>query len=93
MDCDFDWFKKDFFRYLKDYKVDYRFFEQGDYGYLNQVIFNCSRRGGEIDFWEDGTFSLHMWDFEKDKELLNILLKPNESFKRKYVFEQLKEKI
>ncbi len=90
---DFNWFKEDFFQYLKDYKVDYRFFEQGDYGHLNQVIFNSSRRGGEIDFWEDGTFSIHMWDFQNDEELLNIILKPNESFRRQYVFERLKEKI
>ena len=86
---DFDWFKKEFSSFVKDYDVEYRFFETGDFGYLNQVLFNSSKRGGEIDFWENGSLGMHMWDYEKDAELLNVFLSPEKIKEKEEVFKQL----
>jgi hypothetical protein len=36
----FDWFKTDVSPYIIGYVVEYRFFEKGDLGDLNQVEFN-----------------------------------------------------
>ena len=72
------WFKKDVEPYLKGYEVKYKFFENGDFGDLNQVEFNSKERGGEIDFWSSGWLSVHLVDYISEDELVNTLLKPEQ---------------
>ncbi|PSL17648.1 hypothetical protein CLV60_1367 [Dyadobacter jiangsuensis] len=63
---------------LRGYDIEYRFFENGDFGALNQVVINSTRKGGGIDFWEFGWLGVDLYDYERDEQLLNILLEPHE---------------
>jgi hypothetical protein len=88
---DFDWFKSEFEPYLKEYDVEYRFFKEGDLGDLNQVEFNSKERGGEIDFWSLGWLNVHFVNYANGEELLNVLLKPEQSKEKDEVLNKLKE--
>lgn len=86
-----DWFKNSFVQNLDKYVTEYRFFEEGDFGSLNQVIFNSTKMGGEVEFWSSGFMRIHLWDYENDKELINILLEPSENKEKESVFTKLAE--
>ncbi len=86
---DLAWFKNVITPTLKGYEVVYRFFEKGDFGSLNQVLFNSSKLGGEVDFWERDFLSIHLWDYEKNVELLNVFLEPEEYTEKEKAFEEL----
>lgn len=88
---DFDWFKSEFEVYLEKYDVEYRFFEEGDFGSLHQVEFNTKERGGEIDFWSLGWLNIHFVDYKEGKELINILLKPHQKTEKEIFFKKLQE--
>ena len=85
------WFKKEFEPCLKNYDVEYKFFKDGDLGDLNQVEFNSSDKGGEVDFWSSGWLSVHFVDYIKGEELLNILLKPEQYKEKENFLNKLKE--
>jgi hypothetical protein len=88
---DFEWFKNMFASRFKGFEVEYKFFEKGDFGSLNQVEFNSLKKGGEIDFWSSGRLSIHFVDYEKGEELLNILLMPNQDDEKDIAFQKLRE--
>lgn len=88
---DVNWFKSEFEPYLKGYDVEYRFFKEGDLGDLNQVEFNSTERGGEIDFWSLGWLNVHFVNYANGEELLNVLLKPEQSKEKDEVLSKLKE--
>jgi len=88
---DFDWFKRELAPILKNYDITYRFYEEGDFGSLNQVEFNSIEKGGEIDFWGLGRLEIFVWDYEKEKELLNVLLDPCQEEEKEKVFKRLQE--
>jgi hypothetical protein len=88
---DVKWFKQEFESYLKGYEVEYKFFEKGDLGDLNQVEFNSMEKGGEIDFWSSGWLSVHFVDYINGNELLNILLKPEQYEEKDKILNQLKK--
>ena len=71
-----DWFKVRIAPHLDNYVLNYRHFENGDFGDLDQVSFESEKIGGEIDFWSLGRLSIFIWSYEKEKQLLNILLEP-----------------
>ena len=87
---DINWFKREFEPYLKGYEVEYRFFEEGDFGELNQVEFNSKEKGGEIDFWSLGWLNVHFVNYSNGEELLNVLLKPEQSKEKDEILIQLK---
>jgi hypothetical protein len=68
----FLWFKEAVAPRLEDYKPEYRFYEQGEFGSFDQAIFNSPKKGGEIDFGGLGWLSIHLWDYEKNEQLLNV---------------------
>ncbi|GGN10702.1 hypothetical protein GCM10010967_53230 [Dyadobacter beijingensis] len=72
------WFKIEIEPTLHDYDIEYRFFENGDFGTLNQVVINSTKKGGGIDFWEFGWLGIDLYDYEKEELLLNVLLEPHE---------------
>lgn len=76
---DLNWFKDTFESHLKGYDIEYRFFEDGDFGSLHQVEFNSNEKGGEIDFWSLGWLSIHFVNYTNGEILLNILLNPEQS--------------
>lgn len=75
---DVSWFKTVLAPKLQRFSVEYRFFKDGDHGSLDQVIFESSRFGGEIGFWSEGWITFFIWDYENEKELLNLHLAPEE---------------
>ena len=58
---------------------------------MNQIEFNSKRIGGNIDFWELGWLGIFVWDYEKEEQILNILLEPNQNEEKEKVFKQLEE--
>jgi hypothetical protein len=83
------WFKKTIEPKLRGYEIKYKFFEKGDFGSLNQVEFNSDAKGGVIDFWGLGWLGLHLYSYQKDEEILNVLLEPDEEIEKTKALEQL----
>jgi hypothetical protein len=44
MEKNIAWFKNHLAPRLKEYNIEYRFFEEGDFGSLNQVVFNNEKK-------------------------------------------------
>ncbi len=86
-----DWFKVEIAPYLKEFEIKYKFFENGDFGDLNQVEFNSQRTGGEIDFWSSGWLGIHFVDYIKGEELLNAFLEPHQEQEKENAFKRLQE--
>lgn len=85
---DISWFKKTIEPNLKDYKIQYRSYEEGDFGSLNQVEFNSKERGGNVDFWGLGWLGIFLWDYQKEEEIMNILLEPSQEEEKKIAFDK-----
>ncbi len=88
---DLEWFKKEVVPYLTDYEIQYRFYSEGDFGTLTQANFNSKRKGGGIDFWGLGWLGVDLYDYEKDEEVLNVLLEDNEIEEQDQLLEKLKK--
>lgn len=88
---DVNWFKKEIAPCLKGYEIKYKFFEQGDFGSLNQVEFNAEKQGGEIDFWSTGWLNIFVWDFINEEQLLNVFLEPHQEEEKEVAFKRLQE--
>lgn len=73
------WFKEIIAPDLGKYEVKYKIFQNGDFGDLDQVEFNSEKIGGEIDFWSTGWLGIHLVDYIKGEELLNVLLEPSKT--------------
>ena len=87
---DIEWFKKQMISKLSGYEFEYKFFEKGDLGSLNQVEFNSEKIGGNIDFWGLGWLGIYVWSYEKEEQILNILLEPHQKEEKEKAFEELK---
>ncbi len=90
MKKDINWFKKNITPVLKDYKIEYSFYEKGDFGDLNRVEFEGKGKGGNIDFWEKDWLEIHLYDYQKDKELIHLLLDPQQELQKDKAIEILK---
>ena len=88
---DVEWFKRDFASNLGDYELKYKFFEDGDFGTLNQVEFNSTKKGGNIDFWGLGWLGIFVWDYETEEQVFNILLEPHQEAEKEKAFNELIE--
>lgn len=88
---DINWFKDELAPKLDGYELIYKFFNEGDFGSLNQVEFNSEKKGGNIDFWEIGWIGILVYDYEKDEILLNVLLEPIKVYETEAAFKQLEE--
>lgn len=86
-----EWFKKAIAPILSSYKLEYSFFEDGDFGSLNQVEFNSKKLGGSVDFWGLGWLGIFVWDYETENQLLNVLLEPHQEEEKEKAFERLSE--
>ncbi len=86
-----EWFKDELAPKLEGYELDYKFFDEGDFGSLNQVEFNSKKRGGNIDFWGLGWLGIFVWDYETEEQLLNLLLEPNQEREKEEAFKKLQE--
>lgn len=88
---DFDRFKNNIIPLLKGYEINYKFFENGDFGSLNQIEFNSKKIGGNFDFWELGWLGVFLWDYEREKIIYNVLIEPNQDNEREIIFKKLNE--
>lgn len=85
---DFLWFKENLVPVLKGFELKYRSYEEGDFGKLNQVEFNSQKKGGNIDFWEQGWLGIFLWDYITEEEIMNVLIKPNENEEKEKALER-----
>lgn len=76
---------------MRGFEIQYKFFEKGDFGELNQIEFNSKEKGGEIDFWSTGWLSIHLVDYIKGDELLNIFLEPYQEIEKENALRKLQE--
>lgn len=86
---DSTWFKDGIEPKMRSFKIEYKYWEEGDFGSLNQIEFNSRRIGGNIDFWGSGFLGIFIWDYERDIEVMNVLLEKNEAKEQKSAFEKL----
>jgi hypothetical protein len=84
-----DWFKREIVPKFYNYKITYRFFENGDFGSLNQAVLQYKRIEVVIDFWGLEWLGIFAYDFEKEADLLNLLLEPNEIEEKDKAFKEL----
>lgn len=75
---DMDFFKKEVASHLSSFNLEYRSYADGDFGALEQVVFNTQNIGGNFDFWESGWLGIYIYDYISDSEVCNKLLKPSE---------------
>ena len=87
---DLDWFKKELAPCLHGYALEYRFFSEGDFGTLNQVIFSSGAKEGQIDFWGLGWVGIYLFDIQNQKEIMNVLIKPEETERLEESFRKFK---
>lgn len=88
---DINWFKDEIHPIIEqNYKLTYSFFKNGDFGDLNRVEFEGNEKGGNIDFWSSGWLNIHLVDYEKGNELLNVLVEPQQEMEKNEAFIKLK---
>lgn len=90
MEKTLEWFKKEVSPDLLNYKITYRNYENGDFGDLDQIIIESKILGGRIDFWSSGWLGIELYDYEKEKLIINVLLEPTEETHLKNLIETLK---
>ncbi len=61
-----------------DYVFNYRHYDDGDFGDLDQVAFDSDAYLCEIDFWSSGWLSLGVWDVLQEKVVINEFLEPTD---------------
>jgi hypothetical protein len=87
---DIEWFKSNFAQFFKGYDVNYRFYEEGDFGSLNQIDFNSNEKGGNIDVWGKGWLGIFLWDYKKEEQIMNVLLSPEQENEKQLALERFK---
>lgn len=85
------WFKENIIPYLEGFEIEFKFYENGDFGDLNQVELNSSEKGGEIEFWSTGWLGIHLVDYIEGEEILDVLLRPDQYEEKENVGKRLQE--
>ena len=80
MEKTLEWFKQEVSPDLLNYKITYRSYKNGDFGDLDQIIIESKSLGGGIDFWSSGWLGIVLYDYEKEKQIINVLLEPTEEY-------------
>ena len=75
---DIEFFKKEVASLLSSFNLEYRSYADGDFGALEQVVFDTQNIGGNFDFWESGWLGIYIYDYISDSEVCNKLLEPSE---------------
>ena len=71
-------FKKILAPMLKNYKLTYSSYHNGDFGSLKRVSIEGENKIACIDFWSKGWLALDIYDLILDDQIMNILLDPFE---------------
>lgn len=88
---DVKWFKSNVIPKIKGYELEYKFFDEGDFGSLNQIEFSSKKIGGNVDFWGLGWLGIFVWNYETEEQLLNVLLEPNQKKEQDEALRQLQD--
>lgn len=83
------WFKDFIEPEMNGFETGYKYWEEGDFGSLNQIEFNSRKIGGNIDFWGSGFLGIFVWDYERDLEIMNVLLETHEIKEKKNAFRKM----
>lgn len=86
---DISWFNKEVAHKFTKYSIEQKSFGQGDFGALEQVIFDSTDIGGNLDFWEYGWLGIFIYDYNTDETLLNVMISPNEVEDKKKAFDSV----
>ena len=72
---DIEFFKKEVASLLSSFNLEYRSYADGDFGALEQVVFNTQNIGGNFDFWESGWLGIYIYTiiFRVPKSATNYL--------------------
>ena len=89
MKRDIFWFKENIAPILEGFKIEYSFFKNGDFGNLHRAEFENKEKGGNIDFWEKDWLEIHIYDYQNDKELMHILLEPEQGSEKEKAIEKM----
>ena len=79
---DIEWFKKSVEPLLNGYEINYKYYDKGDFGSLNQAEFNSKKIGGNVDFWGLGWLGVFVWSYETDEQLINILVESDKEVEK-----------
>ncbi len=90
---DIEWFKNKVEPILNGFKLEYSFFENGDFGNLNRVEFEGNGKGGNVDFWEKDWLEIHLYDYNKDEELIHVLLEPSQKEEKEKALHELQSNL
>jgi hypothetical protein len=86
---DIAWFKETAEPQLKGYEIKYSYYEKGDFGSLNQAEFNSKKIGGNVDFWGLGWLGVFVWNYETDKQLINVLVEAGKEVEKEKALMEL----
>lgn len=88
---DIEWFRSNMAPEFIGYELSYRFFDEGDFGSLNQVEFESKKIGGNIDFWGLGWLGVFVWNYEKEEVSLNLLIEPHREEEKRAAIKKLQD--
>jgi hypothetical protein len=92
MSININWFKNKFSPFIEqNYNTEYLFFKDSDFGDIERVEFEGYDKGGTIDFWSTGYLSIHIVDYLKKEEIINVFLEPNQMEEKEKYLEQMYE--
>jgi hypothetical protein len=83
---DINWFKDGVVPKMKGFEFRYKTNENTG---ANHVGFRSERLSGHIDFWSSGMLEVYIVDNDTDKELIDILLNPDQEKEKKSALRKL----
>jgi hypothetical protein len=63
---------------LKNYKLTYNSFPNGDFGSLERIAIEGINKVASIDIWSKGWLNIDIYDLILDEQVMNVLLEPEE---------------
>lgn len=73
-----DCIKKIIIPKLKNYKLTYNSFPNGDFGSLERINIEGINKVAGIDIWSKGWLNIDIYDLVLDEQVMNVLLSPEE---------------
>ncbi|MCO6527152.1 MULTISPECIES: hypothetical protein [Snodgrassella] len=73
-----DCIKKIIIPKLKNYKLTYNSFPNGDFGSLERINIEGINKVAGIDIWSKGWLNIDIYDLVLDEQVMNVLLGPEE---------------
>lgn len=89
MTFNISWFKENLAAKFSNYKLEYRFFPDGDLGSLNEITFENLHMSGAINFWGQGYIGLFIYNNINEREEMNLLLEPDNDEEKQKGFNRL----